>query len=288
MNSGRAASSSANSSTMTSRSGIGGSDGSAVAARLVGDDVVEVAGLAQHRLAALLLADQRVAHAVDQRQVALQVGDQARDVREPRELGERRAALVVDEHERELLGRVRGRQAGHQRAQQLALARAGGADEHAVRAHAALGGLLEVEPEHLAVGRSGRSARAGCRARRRRASQSRSSAAEQLDQPDARCPARARRRRPRRACSGVSVRAIASLRAEVDLVEEHLGDRRRVLAPQLPASRAALGDGQPRVDVRGLVVALVDQQDQDGLELRARGSAARGTPATSLTGWSGR
>ena len=33
-----------------------------VAARLVGDDVVEVAGLAQHRLAALLLADQR-AHA---------------------------------------------------------------------------------------------------------------------------------------------------------------------------------------------------------------------------------
>ncbi len=84
MNSGRAASSSANSSTITSRSGIGGSDGSLLAARLVGDDVVDVAGLAQHRLAALLLADQRVAHAVDEREVALQVGDQARDVREPR------------------------------------------------------------------------------------------------------------------------------------------------------------------------------------------------------------
>ena len=147
MNSGRAASSSANSSTMTSRSGIGGSERIALAARLVGDDVVDVARLAQHRLAALLLADQRVAHAVDQREVALQVGDHARDVREPREVGERGAALVVDEHEGQLLGIVGGGQAGDQRAQQLALARAGRADEHAVRAHAALGGLLEVEPE---------------------------------------------------------------------------------------------------------------------------------------------
>ena len=109
MNSGRAASSSANSSTITSRSGIGGIDGSGVAARLVGDDVVEVAGLAQHRLAALLLADQRRVHAVDERQVALEVRDQAGHVREPRQVGERRAALVVDEHERELLGRVRAR-----------------------------------------------------------------------------------------------------------------------------------------------------------------------------------
>ena len=125
-----------------------------VAARLVGDDVVEVAGLAQHRLAPLLLADQRRVHAVDERQVALQVRDQAGHVREPREVGERGAALVVDEHERELLGRVARGQAGDQRAQQLALARAGRADEHAVRAHPALGRLLEVELEHLAVGRA--------------------------------------------------------------------------------------------------------------------------------------
>ena len=38
-----------------------------------------------------------------------------------------------------------------QGAQQLALAGAGGADEHAVRAHAALGGLLDVEFDGRAV-----------------------------------------------------------------------------------------------------------------------------------------
>ena len=135
-----------------------------VAAGLVGDDVVEVAGLAQHRLAPLLLADQGGVHAVDEREVALQVGDQAGHVREPGEVGERRAALVVDEHERELLGGVGGGEPGDQRAQQLALARAGGSHQHAVRAHPALGRLLEVELEHLAVGRP-----ADRRAQRRRA-----------------------------------------------------------------------------------------------------------------------
>ena len=54
--------------------------------------------------------------------------------------------------------------------------------------------------------------------------------------------------------------------AEVDVVEEHLGDRRRVLAPQLPRSRAALGDGQPGVDVRRLELARVGEQDEHRLE----------------------
>ena len=239
-----------------------------LAARLVGDDVVEVAGLAQHRLAALLLADQRRVHAVDQRQVALQVGDQAGHVREPRQLRERRAALVVDEHERELLGRVLGGQAGHQRAQQLALARAGRADEHAVRAHAALGRLLEVELEHVAVGRAAdRHAQAvGPPAALPIALQ----AAEHLAQAH------------RGAQPALAVAALGQLErrqragdrlagAQVGLVEEHLGDRRRVLAPQLPEARAALGHRQPRVDVRGLEVALLGQEDQDGLELARAG-----------------
>ena len=59
--------------------------------------------------------------------------------------GEGRAALEVDEHHVELLGRVGHGQAEHEGAQELGLARAGRADHQAVRAHALLGGLLEVE-----------------------------------------------------------------------------------------------------------------------------------------------
>jgi hypothetical protein len=118
----------------------------------VGADVVDVAGVAQHRLTALLLAQQRVAHAVDQAAVALEVRDQPGGVRKPRQLGERRAALVVDQHERQRLGRVTQRQPGDQRAQQLALAGAGGAHDQPVRPQPALGGLLEVERDRLARG----------------------------------------------------------------------------------------------------------------------------------------
>ena len=252
-----------------------------LAARLVGDDVVEVAGLAQHRLAALLLADQRGVHAVDQRQVALQVGDQARHVRQPRELGEGGAALVVDEHEGQLLGPVGGGQPGHQRAQQLALARSGGPHQHAVRAHAALGRLLEVQLQELAVGGAAdRGAQAG-RARPRAPGTLGIEGvgrrqAEQVDELDVHAqPALAvaalgeaeRRQRPRGGLGG----------PEVDVVEEHLGDRRRVLAPQLPRSRAALGDGQPGVDVRRLELACVGEQDEDRLELAgAREQLAEG------------
>ena len=77
--------------------------------------------------------------------------------------------------------------------------------------------------------------------------------------------------------SGVSVRGDRLAGAEVGLVEEHLGDRRRVLAPQLPRAGAALGHGEPRVDVRGLELARVAQQDQHALELaRPREQLAEG------------
>ena len=252
-----------------------------LAARLVGDDVVEVAGLAQHRLAALLLADQRGVHAVDERQVALQVGDQARHVREPGQVGEGGAALVVDEHERELLGAVGGGQAGHQRAQQLALARSGGPHQHAVRAHAALGGLLEVELEDLAVG--------GAPDRRAQAERPRTRAPrglgvervgrrqpQQVDEPHVHAQAALAVAALRQPQGGQRARRRLG-RAQIDVVEEHLGDRRRVLTPQLPRAGAALGHGEPRVDVRRLELVRVGEQDQHALELAgAREQLAEG------------
>jgi hypothetical protein len=74
-----------------------------------------------------------------------EVVDQSRDVREALEGREGRASLVVDEHHAEVLRGVRQGEPQHERAQQLALARAGGADADAVRAHAELRRLLEVE-----------------------------------------------------------------------------------------------------------------------------------------------
>ena len=65
--------------------------------------------------------------------------------------GEGRAALEVGEDEVQGLRGVGDRQAQHQGAQQLGLAGTGGADAQAVRAHAVLRGLLEVEHDRLAV-----------------------------------------------------------------------------------------------------------------------------------------
>ena len=112
---------------------------------LVVTDRGEVAGLAQQLLAPHHLAAQGVLHAVDEGELLGEVGDHRRDVRQLRHAGERRAALEVDQHHVEVLGRVRHRQAEHQRPQELRLAGPGRADHQAVRAHALLGGLLDVE-----------------------------------------------------------------------------------------------------------------------------------------------
>ena len=104
-----------------------------------------VAGRAQQLLAAHHLAGQRGLHAVDQRQLVGEVGDDRARVRQHVERGERRATLEVHQDEVELLGRVRDRQRRDHRAQQLALARAGGADQQAVRPHALLRRLLDVQ-----------------------------------------------------------------------------------------------------------------------------------------------
>ena len=63
-----------------------------------------VAGLAEQLLAPDQLPGQGVPHPVHQRELVGEVGDHGRDVRQPVEAEERRAALEVHEHEVQLLG----------------------------------------------------------------------------------------------------------------------------------------------------------------------------------------
>ncbi len=113
---------------------------------------VEVAGGPQHSLPPLLLALERGVHPVDHRGVVDQVRHQACHVRQIRQRRERGTALEVDQHEVQRLRRMSQRQPAHQGAQQLALARAGRADDEPVRTEAALRWLLDVEDDRLAVG----------------------------------------------------------------------------------------------------------------------------------------
>jgi hypothetical protein len=104
-----------------------------------------VAGRAQELLPAHHLAGQGVLHPVDQGQLLGKVGDHRRDVRQLAHAGERRATLEVDQHQVELLGGVCHRYPQHQSPQELGLAGPGGADHQAMRPHALLGRLLDVE-----------------------------------------------------------------------------------------------------------------------------------------------
>ena len=112
---------------------------------LVVGDVGVVARVAQHLLAAGHLPAQSLLHAVDEAQLALQVRDHGGHVGKLRHARECGAALEVDQHEVELIGRVGQRQRQDQRAQDLGLAGTGGAHEQAVGAHAVLSGLLDVQ-----------------------------------------------------------------------------------------------------------------------------------------------
>ncbi len=116
-------------------------------------DVGEVARRAQVLLAADEFAVQRVLHALHERGLLGEVGDQRRGVLEPVQADEGGAALEVHEDEVERLRGVGEREREDERAQQFALARAGRADQHAVRAHAAQGGLLQVQFQGRPVGR---------------------------------------------------------------------------------------------------------------------------------------
>jgi hypothetical protein len=124
----------------------------ALACLLVIGDAREVARGAQQLLTAHDLALQGVLEPVDEGELAAQVRDDGGDVRHPRHTGEGRTALEVDEHEVQLLGRVREGEGEHESAQHLRLARPRCSDEHAVRPHALLGRFLQVEDERRAGG----------------------------------------------------------------------------------------------------------------------------------------
>lgn len=152
MKSGLAVRSSPNSSMTTNRCGSGSRSGRLFGAqRVVVADVGDVARVLEHLLAALDLAGERGVHALDQTGLVLQVGDDTGDVRQTGERRERRTALVVHEDQREVLRRMGRHQREDEGAQQLRLAGTGRADAQAVRAHAQLGGLLQVQ-QHRLVG----------------------------------------------------------------------------------------------------------------------------------------
>ena len=119
--------------------------GSFGAQRPVGGDVGDVSGVTQHLLASLHFTRQAGVDAFDEAGVVGQVRDDARDLGCAVEGSEGGAAFVVDEHHRQVLRVVAEQQTQHQGAQHLALAGSGCTDAQAVRSHAVLGGLLEVE-----------------------------------------------------------------------------------------------------------------------------------------------
>ncbi|MGX1365065.1 hypothetical protein RKD19_000424 [Streptomyces canus] len=111
-----------------------------------------VPGGPQQLLAADEFTMQGVLHALHEGDLVGEVGDDGGGVRQPVESEEGGPALEVDEHEVQGLGGVRQGQPQHQRAQQFALAGPRGPDEHAVRSHAALRGLLDVQFDGPPVG----------------------------------------------------------------------------------------------------------------------------------------
>ncbi len=100
-------------------------------------------------MAALEFAAYGVTHAVDQGEVVGEVGDDGGDVGQGGHAGEGGPALEVGEDEVEGLGGVGDRQAQDEGAQELGFTGTGRADAQAVRAHAVLRGLLEVEHDGL-------------------------------------------------------------------------------------------------------------------------------------------
>ncbi len=121
----------------------------------VGVDVGQVPGVLEELLAAGHLAVEGLGEAVDEVEVVGEVGDGPGAVGQGVAVGEGRPALEVDGEQREALGRVADGEGGDEGAEGLGLARAGGADDEPVRAHAAERGLLEVELDDPAVGVDG-------------------------------------------------------------------------------------------------------------------------------------
>lgn len=110
-------------------------------------DVGEPPGVGEYLLATVDLAFEAGVHPIDQSGVGGEVGQESGDVRQLGEGREGRAALVVHEHERHLVGTVGDGQCEDQVAQQLALAGPGRPDAESMRPHPELRGLLEVQQQ---------------------------------------------------------------------------------------------------------------------------------------------
>ncbi len=119
---------------------------------LVFGDIGEVARLTQHFLAAVHFTGQGIAHAVDEVGFLFQVGNDGRDVRNTVQTEEGRTTLEVDQHQVQLVRRMRGQQTEHQGAQEFRLTGTGCADAQSVRTHTAFGGFLDIEFDGRAVG----------------------------------------------------------------------------------------------------------------------------------------
>ncbi len=166
MKSGFAVRSSPNSSMTTNRCGSGSRSGRFVAPGRRSAHVGDVPGVLEDLLAALDLPGQAGVDALHE------AGLFSRLVITPRrgEAGEGAKVappLVVDEHHRQVLGRVAGHQGEDEGAQQFGLAGAGRADAQSVRAHAEFGGFLEVEEDRwwrssMPIGRAGSPLAARC------------------------------------------------------------------------------------------------------------------------------
>ncbi len=89
-------------------------------------------GIDEHRLAVPELGAQ--ARHGTLRLALVEVGDNARDLRQLSDRGERRASLEVDEQERHALRRVRVRERGEPREQEFALPASRGTRDECVRA----------------------------------------------------------------------------------------------------------------------------------------------------------
>ena len=107
----------------------------------------------QQLLPTIHLTGQCVAHPGDQRRFLGEVGDDRGHVRSTRQIEKCCTTLEVDEKQIEHLRRVARHHAQRDGAQQLRLARPGGAHAEPVWAHTVLGGLLDIQFERRAVGR---------------------------------------------------------------------------------------------------------------------------------------
>ena len=123
---------------------------SATAALLVCRDADTTRGT-QQLLSPIHLPCQCIPHPGHQRCIVGKVGDDRGDMRRVGQLEKRCPAFEVNQQQVEHFGRVACHHAQRDGPQQLRFARSGGSDAQAVRSHAPLRGLVDVQVHSSAV-----------------------------------------------------------------------------------------------------------------------------------------